>query len=114
VKTYTYDANGNLTSDGTYTPQLVVHELGHVLQNRQPEIRRTATHFGEVSGSGFGLRIRVATEFWLPEDAVNLLPSAYVRGSYLNSESDFSNEYLADAFVWWVYSSAVGDVSKLL
>ena len=89
-----------------YTPQVVVHELGHVLQNRRPEVLQTATRYLlAVPTSNFpGFRPQVLSEFWLPENAnIKITPVAYVRGSYNHPESDFTNEYLADAFVWWIY-----------
>lgn len=100
-----------------YTQQLVVHELGHVLQNRRPEILQTATHFTSLvpTSNVIGFRHETVSGFWLPREAPNVItPAFYVRGSYGHLESDFHNEYLADAFVWWVYWSQItygGDVS---
>ncbi|MCQ3933177.1 MAG: hypothetical protein DPW16_22235 [Chloroflexi bacterium] len=89
-----------------YTPQLVVHELGHVLQNRRPEILQTAMHYiSFISMSNFPwFQRQTISEFWLPREAPTVItPLPYVRGSYSHPDSDFYNEYLADAFAWWVY-----------
>lgn len=100
--TVAWDDLGIRELDGTYlaavgkTPQqLVIHELGHILENR-------------TAGQSFGMRGVATGQYygWLPQTH----QVSISRNSEFTAGTPSDKERIADLFLFWVYSDEIPNI----